>query len=91
MARLAAALAVLWIVACSGAPVTAQAAAHGASRPNAATAALVAEVRRTFKVHGKPIPPEIFRDFGDGDLADSGNHMGHGERRGRDRQQPLFR
>jgi hypothetical protein len=73
MARLAAALAVLWIVACSGAPATAQAAAHGASRPDAATAALVAEVRRTFKVHGKPIPPEIFRDFGDGDLADSGN------------------
>jgi hypothetical protein len=36
------------------------------------TAALIAEVRRTFTIDGKPIPPEIFRDFGDGDLADSG-------------------
>jgi hypothetical protein len=36
------------------------------------TASLVAEVRHTFTVDGKPIPPEIFRDFGDGDLADSG-------------------
>jgi hypothetical protein len=44
-----------------------------ASQPDAATAALVAEVRRSFTVHGKPIPPEIFRDFGDGDMADSGS------------------
>jgi hypothetical protein len=36
------------------------------------TASLIAEVRRTFTIEGKPIPPEIFRDFGDGDLADSG-------------------
>jgi hypothetical protein len=36
------------------------------------TAALVAEVRHSFTLGGKPIPPEIFRDFGDGDLADSG-------------------
>ena len=36
------------------------------------TASLIAEVRRTFTIDGKPIPPEIFRDFGDGDLADSG-------------------
>jgi hypothetical protein len=43
-----------------------------AAQPDAATAALVAEVRRSFTVHGKPIPPEIFRDFGDGDMADSG-------------------
>lgn len=35
-------------------------------------AALLAEVRHTFTLHGKPIPPEIFRDFGDGDLGDSG-------------------
>jgi hypothetical protein len=44
-----------------------------ASQPDAATAALVAEIRRSFTVHGKPIPPEIFRDFGDGDMADSGS------------------
>jgi hypothetical protein len=36
------------------------------------TASLITEVRRTFTIDGKPIPPEIFRDFGDGDLADSG-------------------
>jgi hypothetical protein len=30
-------------------------------------------VRRSFMVHGKPIPPEIFRDFGDADMADSGS------------------
>src|SRR6202142_3033412 len=36
------------------------------------TASLVAEVRPPFTIDGKPIPPEIFRDFGDGDLADSG-------------------
>jgi hypothetical protein len=35
-------------------------------------AALVAEARRAFTLNGKPIPPEIFRDFGDGDMADSG-------------------
>lgn len=34
--------------------------------------ALVAEMRHSFTLDGKPIPPEIFRDFGDGDLADSG-------------------
>ena len=36
------------------------------------TASLIAEVRRAFTINGKPIPPEIFRDFGDGNLADSG-------------------
>ena len=36
------------------------------------TAPRIAEVHRTFTINGKPIPPEIFRDFGDGDLADSG-------------------
>jgi hypothetical protein len=36
------------------------------------TASLVAEVRHAFTMEGKPIPPEIFRDFGDGDMADSG-------------------
>jgi hypothetical protein len=49
-------------------------------RPGSATAddagsvaALIAEVRRSFTLDGKQIPPEIFRDFGDGDLADSGS------------------
>jgi hypothetical protein len=37
----------------------------------APTAALIAEVRRAFTLNGQQIPPEIFRDFGDGDLADS--------------------
>jgi hypothetical protein len=36
------------------------------------TASLIAEVRRAFTMEGKPIPPEIFRDFEDGNLADSG-------------------
>jgi hypothetical protein len=29
-------------------------------------------MRQSFTLDGKTIPPEIFRDFGDGDLADSG-------------------
>ena len=61
-----AAVAALWI---GGAPVIASA----AERTDTATAALLAEVRQHFTLHGKPIPPEIFRDFGDGDLADSGS------------------
>jgi hypothetical protein len=36
------------------------------------SADLLAELRRTFTVDGKPVPPEVFRDFGDGDMADSG-------------------
>jgi hypothetical protein len=31
------------------------------------------ELRKTFTVHGKPVPPEVFRDMGDGDMADSGS------------------
>jgi hypothetical protein len=31
-----------------------------------------AEARRAFTLNGKQIPPEIFRDFRDGDSADSG-------------------
>jgi hypothetical protein len=42
----------------------------GADDPKPA-ALLVSEVREHFTVGGKPIPPEIFRDFGDGTLADS--------------------
>ncbi|HZP76595.1 MAG TPA: hypothetical protein VFB45_10665 [Pseudolabrys sp.] len=37
------------------------------------TAALLAEVRQSFTLNGKVIPPEIFGDFGDANLADSGN------------------
>lgn len=33
--------------------------------------ALVSEIRRAFTINGEAIPPEIFRDFGDGNLADS--------------------
>ena len=36
-------------------------------------AALLSEVRHAFTLHGKPIPPEVFRDFGDGNIADSGS------------------
>lgn len=59
-------------IVCS-APSFAKTAAAQTSKPDAATAALVAEVRHSFTIHGKPIPPEIFRDFGDGDMADSGS------------------
>src|SRR5262249_48308122 len=41
----------------------------GAKEP-ASTPALLAEVRKSFTLGGEPIPPEIFRDFGDGNLAD---------------------
>ena len=60
-------------------------------RSPATDAALLSEVRRAFTLHGKPIPPEIFRDFGDGDLADSGLDLGHRRYRGGDRQQSLCR
>jgi hypothetical protein len=36
------------------------------------TASLLSEARHALTINGKPIPPEIFRDFGDGDIADSG-------------------
>ena len=44
-----------------------------AAKPVAAPASLIAEARRAFTLDGKKIPPEIFRDFGDGDMADSGS------------------
>jgi hypothetical protein len=44
-----------------------------AADQQAAPATLVAEVRKSFTINGKPIPPEIFRDSGDGDMADSGS------------------
>jgi hypothetical protein len=63
LARLGPALALLCLL-----PAPSPAAADDAP----STAALAAEVRRAFTLDGKPIPPEIFRDFGDGDIADSG-------------------
>jgi hypothetical protein len=63
LTRLFAALA--WLLIGVGAPAMAQSAGDDA--------ALLSEVRRAFTLHGKPIPPEIFRNFGDGDLADSGS------------------
>ena len=63
-------LAALCVLASNGALPIAKAVAQDASQASAA--ALVAEVRRSFTIDGKPIPPEIFRDFGDGDMADSG-------------------
>jgi hypothetical protein len=67
---LATLLAFLFIAADAGRPSIAKAAGQRAV-PDAETTALLAEVRSSFKLHGKPIPPEIFRDFGDGNLADS--------------------
>src|ERR1700680_3924101 len=66
--RIAAAIVatVVWAMAAQ-----AQAVAHRSDAPS--TASLIAEVHRAFPIEGKPIPPEIFRDFGDGDLADSGS------------------
>jgi hypothetical protein len=60
-------------IACCGAAVTAK--AQDAPASSASPAALVAEVRKSFTINGKPVPPEIFRDFGDGDLSDSSNSM----------------
>lgn len=31
------------------------------------------ELRQSFTVGGEPVPPNVFRDMGDGDLADSGS------------------
>ncbi len=46
------------------------AAADPATTP-VSTNAAVDEVRQSFTLDGKPIPPGIFRDLGDGDMADS--------------------
>ena len=71
-----AALAVCCVMSCAGAsrmePSIANAADRQAAPAGASPAALVAEVRKSFTINGKPIPPEIFRDFGDGDMANSG-------------------
>jgi hypothetical protein len=60
------------LMAVHGAPPPSHA-AQTLTRPDAETSALVAEVRARFTVHGKPVPPGIFWEFGDGDLADAGN------------------
>ncbi len=54
-----------WLLVCAAAPAIAQ--------PAGDDAALLSEVRHAFTLHGKPIPPEVFRDFGDGNIADSGS------------------
>jgi hypothetical protein len=53
-------------------PSIASAADQQTAPAGASAAALVAEVRKSFTLNGRPIPPEIFRDFGDGNMADSG-------------------
>jgi hypothetical protein len=70
--RLAAALALSWIAVCGSAIAGASAADKSAAAKSSA-AALLAEVRHSFTLHGQPIPPEVFRDMGDGDMADSGS------------------
>ena len=42
-----------------------------AGNDNKSAAAQVSEVRKSFTLNGQTIPPGIFRDFGDGNLADS--------------------
>src|SRR5271154_4657761 len=50
----------LVLALCSGLPVAASAAADPLD-----------EVRRSFTIGGKPLPPEIFADFGDAMMSDS--------------------
>lgn len=38
----------------------------------ASSEARLGELRKSFTLDGQPVPPQVFRDFGDGDLADSG-------------------
>jgi hypothetical protein len=69
-----AAFAVFCLIVCA-APHVPDARAETAKAAGVAktASALVAEMRHSFTLNGKTIPPEIFRDFGDGDLADSGS------------------
>jgi hypothetical protein len=69
---LAATLAVVWIAVC-GSGIPGASAADKSADAKSSAAALVAEVRHSFTLHGRPMPPEIFRDMGDGDMADSGS------------------
>ena len=68
----AAALVAVWLTFCGTLLVSSVAAENAAIIDNSGSD-LVAEMRRSFTLHCKTIPPEIFRDFGDGDLADSGS------------------
>jgi hypothetical protein len=68
--RPTAALGAFWFLF-HGMPLIPRAAAEEVSRAANSPAAFVAEVRRSFTLHGKVIPPEILRDLGDGNLADS--------------------
>ena len=52
----AAALALVGLIACAG---------------SASAAGPLDELRRAFALGGKPVPPDLFRDFGDADLGDS--------------------
>jgi len=45
----------------------------GAPLASAKPLSPIDELRTGFTVGGEPVPPEIFRDMGDGDLADSGS------------------
>jgi hypothetical protein len=54
-------------------PLAAPPARAAEATPAASPAALLAAARRAVPLNGKRIPPEIFRDFGDGDMADSGS------------------
>ena len=46
-------------------------AGNGAKSADKSATAQVSEVRKSFTLNGHIIPPGIFRDFGDGNLADS--------------------
>jgi len=61
------------IIAMTGLCALLPAAQAGSDAKNTdrSAAAQVAEVRKSFMLNGQVIPPEIFRDFGDGNLADS--------------------
>jgi hypothetical protein len=63
--RSIAVLLLVWAFAAAALPVAALA------RDADKTAALVSEIKRAFTINDNAIPPEIFRDFGDGNLADS--------------------
>jgi hypothetical protein len=57
---------VIWVASCSLCPTGVAAGSTGPQKT------ATEEVRQHFTIDGRPVPPEIFRDFGDGDLADSG-------------------
>lgn len=62
------------IYACAGSVLLAAALASvpASAGDTPSTASLLNEARRALTINGKPVPPQVFRDFGDGDMADSG-------------------